>query len=640
MAGRASEAIIQQIRQANDIVDVLSSYVTLKRAGRRLKALCPFHQEKTPSFTVNPEMQVFHCFGCGVGGDVFKFIQLRENVDFPDALAMLAARAGISLEESPASRRKNDAAPSKVELERLNQWACRWFQQQFRGPAGEAARSYVASRGITAESVDRFGIGYAPPSWDAFVVAAQAAKMPLAQLIASGLAKGRDDGSPYAAFRNRLMFPIKDVMDRVVGFGGRTLGDDPAKYVNSPQSPLFDKSKCLYGVATAKHAFAKRRTAVVVEGYVDCLMAQQHGFDHTVATLGTALTPDHVRLLRRYVDQVILVFDSDEAGQRAADNSLRLFLTEGLDVRLTRVPEAKDPADLLLASGAAAFERVLTSATDALESKWSQIRRRYRDAATGSDRRRAIEDFLGLVASSADLNACDPIQRGLILNQVGKLLGLPGEEVNRQLRIIARRTAAAPSGPSSSRPVAPRLRDAATAAMRHLLEVVLNDPACYGSVADEFDPALLDDEELRQVASAVVELAGNAGGFTLPQLIGRFDSVAISGRILGLHAAGEREGNFAAKVEGALKRLRGLREWREKDQLVTDLRAGDIPDQPQSDQDQNGSTVSVSSQQRSMLRALHQKHGGIGAFAGHRHSVAAASSGAGAGGPPGPAKEL
>lgn len=627
VSGRISVPVLEQIRQANDIVEVVSAYASLKRTGRTLKGLCPFHREKTPSFTVNPEKQVFYCFGCGVGGDVFKFVQLRENVEFREAIAILASKAGISIEEprGGAGGGKSDSGTSKVDLERVNRWACRWFQQQFRSPAGEAARRYVASRGISEPSVERFCLGFAPDSWEALSVAAQAARIPSDLLSAAGLVRSRPDGSHYDAFRNRLVFPIRDAMDRVVGFGGRTLTDDPAKYVNSPQSALFDKSRTLYGIATAKTAFSDSRTAVVVEGYVDCLMAQQHGFAHVVATLGTALTIEHVQLLRRYVDRVILVFDSDEAGQKAADNALRLFLAERLDVSLACVPEAKDPADFLLAAGSTAFERVLTSAVGALEFKWNQIRRRFHDAATGPDRRRAVEEFLGLVVGSGDLGACDPIQRGLILNQVGKLLGLPGEEVHRQLRIIARRVPSATGSGATARETKAAPMDAAGLAMRDLLEVVLNDTGRYSSLADEFDPTLLMDPELRAIAEAIAELAGVGDAFALPDLICRFDSARSSGRIMELQAAGERKGNFDAIVEGALRRLRELREQREHGMLLARLRDEAAERKGNPVEPPGSVSVNSSEAERSLLQAASRRRGGIGVFAGHRHSASPVS---------------
>lgn len=587
MVGRDSAATTEKIRQASDILDVVSSYVTLKRAGKDFKSLCPFHSEKTPSFHVVPDKQIFKCFGCGAGGDVFKFIQMKEGVGFVEAREMLAVRANISLDDAPSSSGES-GAPTRADLVRVNRWACRWFQAQLSLPESAGARSYIAGRSINEESVARFDLGYAPESWDSLRNAAEAAQIPSELLLASGLAKKRDDGSIYDAFRHRLIFPIMDVLGRVIGFGGRTLGDDPAKYLNSPQSLLFDKRRCLYGLRTAREAFATPRAAIIVEGYLDCIAAQQAGFLHTVATLGTALTEDHCRMLRRYVDTAILLFDSDTAGRKAADRSLGVFLAEGLDVRVAHVPEGKDPAEMLAAQGKEAFEAVLTSARDALELKWSQVRHRFGDAKTGPERRRAIEAFLTLLATSTRFGHCDPIQRGLILNQVGKLLGLSGEEVQQQLRAIARKAAPARSAsraPSAEQPR--RMPHAATAAMCDVLAVLINDPGYYPAIADEFDVALLNDEQLRQIAQVVVEAAEQNENLGLPQLISRFESPGVARRIMDLQSAGERHGNFAATIDGARACLQAVRQQQQVEVMVAGLREdashqNDPPQTPES----------------------------------------------------------
>jgi DNA primase len=581
VAGRSTEQLTERIRQASDIVDVISSYVTLKRAGRQFKGLCPFHNEKTPSFNVTPERQAFKCFGCGAGGDVFKFVQLRESVNFPEAIAILAQRAGISLETERATRSGNGKGLGKLEIERVNRWAAAWFQRQFASDSGRAACDYVASRGITEESIDRFGIGFAPTGWDSLVTAAQQKAIPPELLLAAGLARPRTEGTGlYDAFRNRLMFPIVDAMNRVVGFGGRTLGDDDAKYVNTSQNLLFDKGRCLYGLSTAKDAFREQKSAIIVEGYVDCIMAQQSGFVHTIATLGTALTADHVRLLRRYVDRAILVFDSDAAGQRAADQSLPLFLTETLEVLLANVPESKDPADYLLSSGPEAFAAVLTSAVGGLEFKWKQVLRQCRGDTTAPDRRRAVEEFLGLIARSGEFGACDPIQRGLVLNQVGKLLGLSGEEVNRQLRITARRlgtgstAAASPSTASTTAFRNPVVLDAMDAVAKAVLEVLLNAPEYYEKIAAEFDPLEISNTQLKEIALALADMLERPEEWSLTGLISRFESVETAAKIMDLQTAGQRRGNYSGTVEGALTRLRQLREQRRLDELAAVHRDG------------------------------------------------------------------
>ncbi|HUN82405.1 MAG TPA: toprim domain-containing protein, partial [Phycisphaerae bacterium] len=399
--------------------------------------------------------------------------------------------------------------------------------------------------------------------------------IPIPLLSAAGLIKRREEGTGhYDAFRNRIIFPIRDVVDRVIGFGGRTLEDGQAKYINSPQSALFDKSRCLYGLATAKNAFRESRRAVVVEGYVDCIMAQQHGFPEAVATLGTALTIDHVQVLRRYVDEVILLFDADSAGQKAANSSLPLFFTTDVELRLARVPEGKDPAELLQNNGPEPLAAALTSATGALESKWNLVLRHSRGDARGPDLRRAVEEFLGLIARSVGFGTCDPIQRGLLINRVGKLLGLSGEEVSRQLQIIARRLPASPASapvPAPTEPATP-VPNAAAAATRDLLEILLNDPGYYDSVRSQFNPDLLADEASRLVAREVVKVCEERGGFELTELLGRVESVELSRRIIDLQLAGERGGNFAARVEGAVTTLQKARDRSRVDTLMAEIR--------------------------------------------------------------------
>ncbi|MEE8385816.1 MAG: toprim domain-containing protein, partial [Dehalococcoidia bacterium] len=484
-------------------------------------------------------------------------------------------------------------------------------------------REYIKIRGISEESIDHFALGYAPDSWEDLGRAAAKNDIPSQLILAAGLTKQRPGSETvYDVFRNRLMFHIRDALNRTIGFGGRALGDDPAKYLNTAQNALFDKSRSLYGVNLAKRAFEERsRTAVVVEGYTDCVLAHQHGFGHTVATLGTALTVEHVRLLRRYVDTVILVFDSDEAGRRAADHSLRLFLGEQLDIRLANVPEAKDPAELLQNAGAEAFERVLTSASDALEFKWRQLLRQYQDLATGPGRRRAIEEFLQLIAISSDQGACDPIQRGLRLNQVGKLLGLTSDEVSRQLRIIARRSSGAPGGGRQAAQARPTgAGDAASAAMHDLLEVLLNEPSYYASIESEFDPELIPDAEVREIAKAVAALARENPDFSLPELITRFESVQTAQRIVVLQTAGEQGGNFAARIEGAIQRLQQIREQRRIGELTAGLRhqdgkPADAVEEGLPGEETDGEAADVQTSARAMSQRARQMHH----FAAGRH---------------------
>jgi DNA primase len=571
VSGRSIETITRRIQQAYDITDLVSESVRLVRAGKDFKGLCPFHEEKTPSFYVVPSKQIFKCFGCGVGGDVFKFVQLRDRVDFREARRLLAEKAGISLEDASPNRMPDE--PDRAGLLRVNEWAYRWFRMQMSSAGGQISREYAARRGLTDASIESFGIGFAPDSWDALYRAASASRVPARLLLAAGLVKQRPDGGCYDAFRNRLMFPIRDAANRVIAFGGRALGDDPAKYLNSSQSLLFDKSRCLYGLDLAKSAISSSGFAVVVEGYLDCVMAHQFGYAQTVATLGTALGESHAGVLRRYAEKVVLLYDSDEAGQRAADRGLPIFLSNRLDVQLARLPEGKDPCDFLLAQGGEAFSRVLNSATDALESKWQQVRARYRGTGRLGDSRRAVEDFLTVVATAIEAGRIDPIHQGFLVNQVAQLLGLEGDAVRRQLKTLLRRPTGQPARPVGDLRKAPALprADASAAATQWLLEVLLNEPGYFASVEPYFDPELLRDESLQRIGRRVVEAATTIGEFELSELLAQVESVEDAQRIVALHWAGQQRGHFAATVEGAVARLQQERLRREAEVLRAGL---------------------------------------------------------------------
>ncbi len=564
------EMLTRQIRDAVDIVDLIGGYLTLRRAGSNFKGLCPFHEEKTPSFNVSPVKQIFKCYGCGAGGDVFTFVQMREKVPFPDARRMLAERAGIALERESGTR---SGGPGKADLIRVNGWAARVFQRNYAGPVGDSARQYVAGRGISPESAEAFGIGLAVDSFDSLIRLAQTSKVDVKLLAAAGLVKERTSGGHYDTFRHRLMFPIADAAGRTIGFGGRTLGDDPAKYLNTPATLLFDKSNSLFGLDRARQAMTEAGRAIVVEGYTDCIMAHQCGFKETVATLGTAMTDAHAANLRRYTDRVILVFDSDDAGQRAADRALSVTLTGGLDVHLARVPEGKDPCDYLLSAGHLAFDSVLKAAKPALEFKWQQVVRDCDASATGPGRRRAIEAYLFQLTSWVGRGVIDPIQMGLLVNQLGKILTLPPEDVHSRLQAMvkesARRAAGKSAGSVSTDPAAAeRKMDVEQRALRQILEVLLNEPHRYPDVADRFQPAALHDPALAAVAKAFIETIDAGEAFHLGNLIRRFELPAFATLITDLQTSGERRSGYDAVVAGALQCLSSAGHARRTAQLA------------------------------------------------------------------------
>jgi DNA primase len=367
-----SKRILDDIRSRCDIVEVIGGAIRLHKAGGTFKGLCPFHQEKTPSFNVNPAKQIYHCFGCGAGGDVFAFVMKREGLDFMGAVRQLAQRANVKLEFEEGA-----GGPERAAREALYtihaELAKEYHRVLLQDPRADAARRYLAGRDLGAEVIEKFQIGYAPESWDFAVEWARAKKFQVDQLLASGLVaqSERPDSRSrfYDRFRNRVMFPICDEQGRVVAFSGRILVADPkaAKYVNSPETPIFRKSNILFALNKARPAIVESRTAVVCEGQIDVIRCHAAGFTNAVASQGTAFTDHHARIIRRFADRVVLVFDPDTAGQNAALKTGLLFTEAGLDVRVARLPAGKDPDLFIRENGREGFEKVLTEARHALD---------------------------------------------------------------------------------------------------------------------------------------------------------------------------------------------------------------------------------------------------------------------------------
>ena len=365
MAGLIAPNTLEQIRAASDIVDVIGSYLPLKRAGANFTALCPFHREKSPSFNVNPHKQIFYCFGCHKGGDVFSFVKEHENITFVDAVKRLADRANITLEfdNNPAAQQTKHL---KESLWQIHEQICqRWQACLANEAAGQLARDYLQKRGVSDEAVKLFRLGAAPDAWDDTVNWAKSKDHDIALMEQSGLIlKKEETGRHYDRFRGRLMFPICDEQARVIGFSGRILtGDEKtAKYVNSPETPIFTKGKVFFGLDKSKRALLDAGFAVVCEGQLDLIACYMGGVQNIVAPQGTALTADHARILKRYVEEVVLCFDADNAGQNAAIRSLDSLLSAGLAIRVASVPSGKDPDQFIKEHGGPAFQQLIESA--------------------------------------------------------------------------------------------------------------------------------------------------------------------------------------------------------------------------------------------------------------------------------------
>jgi DNA primase len=421
---------IEQIAAANDIVEVIGSYFPLKRAGANFKALCPFHQEKTPSFTVSPSRQTFHCFGCGVGGSVFRFVMDYEHVDFPSAVRKLAARAGIPvIEERGASTEDDRQHEARRVLLKLHAEATEWFQENLlKRDFGGPARNYLKQRGIDRKIVGNWQIGFAPESWDAFLKWALDRGYRRGQLLQSGLVKLRDesrtDGEVYDRFRNRIMFPICNDVGEVIAFSGRILEKDveTAKYLNSPDTPLFRKGNVLFGLHKTKRALIEANCAIVCEGQLDLITLFEAGIGNVVAPQGTAFTEQQARILKRFVNEVVLCFDADAAGQKAAERSLDALLQNDLVIRVAEMPTGEDPDSLVRGKGREEFEARVGSAQDFFDY-WIE-----REA--GKQNLNSLGARMQLARSLAQTVARvhDPFMRGEVASKASARLGVSAAE--------------------------------------------------------------------------------------------------------------------------------------------------------------------------------------------------------------------
>ncbi len=456
--GLISEDVINQIRDRIDIVEIVGQHVSLSRAGQNLKGLCPFHQEKSPSFTVSPSRQIFHCFGCGAGGNVFTFLTRMTGASFPETVRDLGRRVGVEVQE-PTPDSVSQASHSH-RAEQVNQAASRWFHDNLREERlGGEARAYLKARGIEQSTIDRFGIGVAPDEWDGLLKALSKQGFTAQEVASAGLAIARETGTGYYdRFRGRVMLTITDLRKRVVGFGGRVLGDGTPKYLNSPDTPLFRKGQTLFALDVAREAITRTKTVIVVEGYFDAIALHQAGLIQTVATLGTALTSEHVQVLRRFASKVVLLFDPDAAGVRAALRGLDLFVNSGLGVKVVTLPSGDDPDTYVRKEGPDAFARLEEQAPSLLDFALEHSVKTA-EGSTIEGRIRSVDEILRILQKSEH-----PIEREERIRLVAERFGINQQRlIDRYpaLRDKPKPAAALKPVPSSASPTkgAPEERD-------------------------------------------------------------------------------------------------------------------------------------------------------------------------------------
>ncbi|OGW66792.1 MAG: DNA primase [Nitrospirae bacterium RIFCSPLOWO2_02_FULL_62_14] len=467
--GLIPQEIIEQVKDRTDILDVVSGYVTLSKAGQNFKGLCPFHSEKTPSFMVSPSRQIFHCFGCGTGGNAFTFVMKMEGTSFPETVRELARKAGIAVPEAQGAPRGVDAggrhhqdSGNREKLEKLNEAAQAWFAHNLtQAEAGREARLYLKERGMFEDTLETFGFGYAPESWDGLLKHLLRSGYTLPDVLAAGLittkeGAGRnpkDASGYYDKFRARVMFPIRDLRRKVIGFGGRILGEGMPKYLNSPETPLFNKSRALYLLEKARETAGKTETLIIVEGYFDAIALHQAGITNVVATLGTALTPDHIRIIRRYVTKAVLLFDPDEAGVRAALRTLDLFVDSGLGVKVVSLPSGDDPDTFIRNQGTEVFAQLHDKAPSLLDFAVEHSLRRAGSTVI-EDRIRSVDEILRILQKTSNR-----LEKEEYTKRVAERLGVNQQRLierypelrPRELRPARRESPAAAAPPAGAR---------------------------------------------------------------------------------------------------------------------------------------------------------------------------------------------
>jgi DNA primase len=479
--------IIAEIQAKVDLLAYVSQYVTLKKRGREYVGLCPFHAEKTPSFWLNAEKQVWHCYGCGLGGGLLKFAEKYENVDFPTALRMLAQRAGVELVESPEAGRRRSEREAIYEANAVAQG---YFASALR--QDRAAMDYLKNRGVTQDSATKFGIGFAPDSWDGLTGALRKAGIDLDLAQRAGLVRARPQGDGYYDFfRNRLMLPVYNLTGEVMAFGGRALGDEPPKYMNTPSTSAYTKGKHVYALNLARRAAAAEGALIVVEGYLDAIVLHQAGFANAVASLGTAFTPEQARELRRVAPNVYLCFDGDAAGQAATARSVDMLVDEGLSVEVVALPAGMDPDDFVRDKGAEAFSALLAASVP-----WKDFKLEIafkRSEAKFSNKSEIAKAMMQIVSQERD-----PIVRDQYVKAISRRLDI-GENALRRTDVSPQQQQVRPADGDAARRNAPPIAPQSMSVEREFVRLLISRPALVASAGADVDADEFEDKDLGAV---------------------------------------------------------------------------------------------------------------------------------------------
>ena len=493
MKGHIPEDIIEEVKARVNVVDVVSEHVTLKKAGRNFVGLCPFHREKTPSFTVNPEKQIFYCFGCGEGGNAISFLMKINNMSFPESIRHLAGKMGITIPVKKVTTGEKRKASEKEKLVRINQMAADQFRHNLMSAKGEVARSYIGKRGIDDTVVKQFGLGYSPDEWR-FLQNSFDGKGVARDLVRkAGLIIIKDNGQCYDRFRGRLMFPIENLNGDTVAFGGRIIGDGEPKYLNSPESPIYVKGKILYGLYRTKNEIKRKDEAIIVEGYLDLFALWSAGIGNVVATLGTALTKEQIELVRRFTRNVSIIFDPDEAGKSAVERSLKLFLEEEIRARVVILTDGYDPDEYVRTYGQRSLEKLIDHSSSMVDYYIEEI---IAGGNTLEDKRDSVRDSVSFIG-----NISDPVQRNLFIKRVSEKVGIDQGILKSE---VGKKLVHRPS-PSGQRAIPAKKREIVDQIELNLIHMMMEYPDRIPVVAHEriFDYFL--SRPLKDIGESVMQ---------------------------------------------------------------------------------------------------------------------------------------
>lgn len=561
-----SDSFLQELKMKTDIEDVISTYVTLKRRGATLVGLCPFHNEKTPSFTVYPATQSFYCFGCGAGGDAITFVKKIENLDYLDAVKALAQRAGLQM---PQEGFDDSLSKRRRRILEMNREAARFYHSVLLSPEGKVGYDYYIGRALSAATINHFGLGFAPNQWDALLKHMRAKGYQPAELVDAGLARKGQKGY-YDNFRNRVMTPIIDVRGNVIAFGGRVLDDSKPKYINTGDTLVYKKTNELFALNFAKDS--KEDALILCEGYMDVIAMHQAGFTNAVAGCGTALTTEQVRLISRYAKEVILTYDADEAGQKALQKAMTLFDQTDVKVRIPALVGGKDPDEIIRTYGRDKFKGMLEGASNETEFRLLALRRQYNLATT-----QGKIDFIG--GALQILATLPPVEQDLYVSRLSEELGVERQNMKVQLQDLVARQGNRREKREFKRIVQENMRKTARETMAtdaslrklraedRLISLLLRYPDC-SRLCKDFDPQWLTPGFAQRVFTLILQRLENGDGTELMDLRDRLTDDEM-GRLSGIIARGGESADAKQEFSDCLQTIRA--EQQKKQESAAEL---------------------------------------------------------------------